>query len=315
LIPPQQPNNGWDYLQEAKDIGERGKIVGKGRYHTGDESRFDHAEIAFLLTPPIFLLVENPSLSVNNVFSFTVVGESGLVCTVEAATDLVASNWSTVGTVTLQNGTAVFTDLNSPSFSARFYRVSSGTQTSGDVVGFMIKQIPAGQSMVANPFEATDNRVPALFEAAPIETTVYKWDEPAQIFRINAKLDFGAGVTWDYYLMTLYPGEGAIVLTPSAFTVKWAGRVRQNALKKVVSSQQAMHSSLSALTGLVSGTLLFPTAHGDTVTRMTGTDGSYTTYTYSNGAWSPSHPTISLGEAFWSNKAKAAVWRHNYSAW
>jgi len=48
---------------------------------------------------------------------------------------------------------------------------------------------------------------------------------------------------------------------------------------------------------------------------MTGTDGSYTTYTYSNGAWSPSQPTISLGEAFWSNKAKAVVWRQNYSAW
>jgi len=48
---------------------------------------------------------------------------------------------------------------------------------------------------------------------------------------------------------------------------------------------------------------------------MTGSDGSYTTYTYSNGAWSPSQPTISLGEAFWSNKAKAVVWRQNYSVW
>src|SRR2546422_1040287 len=26
-------------------------------------------------------------------------------------------------------------------------------------------------------------------------------------------------------------------------------------------------------------------------------------------------PTISLGEAFWSNKAKAVVWRQNYSVW
>src|SRR5207249_10247190 len=66
----------------------------------------------------------------------------------------------------------------------------------------------------------------------------------------------------------------------------------------------------------ITGTTLgFQIAHGDTVSRMTGTDGSYTTYTYSNGAWSPSQPTIRLGEAFRSNKAKAVVWRQNYSAW
>jgi len=105
------------------------------------------------------------------------------------------------------------------------------------------------------------------------------------------------------------------VLAPSAFAVKWTGRIRQNALKKVANSQSAIHSSLAALAGQVNTTLGFPTAHGDTISRMTGTDGSYTTYTYSNGAWSPIQPTISLGKAFWYNKAKAVVWRQNYSAW
>ena len=200
-------------------------------------------------------------------------------------------------------------------YTARFYRVSSGTRTSGDVVGFVIKQIPVGQSMVANPFEGTDNRVQALFDPAPAGTFVYKWDESTQSFRTNFKDDVGGQITWSSYLITLYPGDGAIVNAPSLFTVKWTGRVRQNALKKVASSQSDMHSSPAPLTGSVSSTLAFPIAHGDTVSRMTGTDGSYTTYTYSNGAWSPSQPTISLGEAFWSNKAKAVAWRQNYSAW
>src|SRR5437773_12521974 len=115
--------------------------------------------------------------------------------------------------------------------------------------------------------------------------------------------------------MTLIPGEGAIVRAPSLFTVKWTERVRQNALSRVVSSQQMMHSSIAALSGLVGTTLGFPIAHGDTVSRMTGTDGSDTTYTYTNGAWSPSQPTISLGEAFWANTAKAVGWRQNDGAW
>jgi len=314
LIPTQPANNGWDYLESAADLAEHGKIVGYGKYTRTDAS-WSHKQFGFLLTPPTFLLEENPSLSVNNVFSFTVVGDSGLVCTVEAATDLVAANWSTLGTVTLQNGTAVFTDSSSSSYTARFYRVSSGSQTSGDVVGFTIKQIPVGQSMVADPFEGTDNRVQALFDPAPAGTIVYKWDESTQSFRTNFKDDLGGQITWSSYLMTLYPGEGAIVRAPSLFTVKWTGRLRQNALSRIVSSQQMIHSSIAALSGLVGTTLAFPVAHGDSVSRMTGTDGSYTTYTYSNGAWSPSQPTISLGESFWSNKAKAVVWRQNYSAW
>ena len=152
-------------------------------------------------------------------------------------------------------------------------------------------------------------------KCSPSYGLISKWDESTQSFRTNFKDDVGGQITWSSYLMTLYPGEGAIVNVPSLFTVKWTGRVRQNALSRVVSSQQMIHSSIAALSGLVGATLAFPVAHGDTVSRMTGTDGSYTTYTYSNGAWSPSQPTISLGEAFWSSKAKAVVWRQNYSAW
>src|SRR5439155_3235916 len=112
-------------------------------------------------------------------------------------------------------------------------------------------------------------------------------------------------------LMTVYPGEGVIINTASAFTQKSVGRVRQNCINKDVSSAQAIHSSLVALTGAVESTLRFPIANGDTISRMTGTDGSYTTYSYQNGSWTPRVPTMSLGEAFWSNKAKSAVWRQN----
>src|ERR1043166_529692 len=115
--------------------------------------------------------------------------------------------------------------------------------------------------------------------------------------------------------MTVFPGERVITSSASAFTRKCTGRVRQNCINKDVSAAQAIHSSLVALTGTVDSTLRFPVAHGDTISRMTRTDGSYTTYTFQNGGLTPSPPSISLGEAFWSNKAKPAVWRQNHSVW
>jgi hypothetical protein len=213
--------------------------------------------------------------------------------------------------VTLVNGTATFTDNNSPSYPARFYRVSSGSQTSGDVIGYLVRTVPAGQSMVSSPFDSLDNRVNAVLSGAPDGSTVNKWDEATQTLRSATKL-LG---NWSDSLMTAYPGEGVIISTGSAFTQKSVGRVRQNCLNKDLSSAQAIHSSLVALAGSVDGTLRFPIAHGDTISRMTGTDGSYTTYTYQNGGWTPSTPSISLGEAFWSNKARAAIWRQNHSVW
>ena len=165
--------------------------------------------------------------------------------------------------------------------------------------------------MVSNPFDSVDNRVNALFVGAPDGSTINKWDEATQAYRSTTKLSG----TWSDSLMTVYPGEGVIISTASAFTQKCVGRVRQSCVNKDVSSAQAIHSSLVALTGSVDGTLRFPIAHGDTISRMTGTDGSYTTYTYQNGSWTPSTPSISLGEAFWSNKAKSANWRQNHSVW
>jgi len=85
--------------------------------------------------------------------------------------------------------------------------------------------------------------------------------------------------------MTVYPGEGVIMSSASAFTQKCVGRVRQNCVNKDISSAQAIHSSLIALAGSVDETLRFPNAHGDTISRMTGTDGSYTTQLLATSDW------------------------------
>lgn len=43
--------------------------------------------------------------------------------------------------------------------------------------------------------------------------------------------------------------------------------------------------------------------------------GTYTTYTYSGGSWSPSTPSIELGQGFITTKTYSEVWRQNLSLW
>jgi hypothetical protein len=115
--------------------------------------------------------------------------------------------------------------------------------------------------------------------------------------------------------MSLYPGDGCIIATDPSFTAKFVGRIRQNCVEKTVSSQWAIHSSLVPLSGAVDASLRFPAANGDSISVMTDTSGNYQNYTYNNGTWSPSVPSIPLGKAFWSSKAASTKWRQNFSVW
>jgi hypothetical protein len=289
----------------ALDLNDDGVVVGNGSYNGGS---YINVPLGYVLTPARVITIVNPSL-VGNTFSFTVKDLDNHTCTVQAPSSLTSPSWSTLGTVVVQNGVGVFSDPTAGQYTQRFYRVSTGSLTSGDVVGFLVKTVPAGDSLVACPFETPDNRVPAVFASAPEGTGVYYWDDTEQTYRING-LEFGA---WSDPLMTLYPGEGVLVSAPSSFVEKWVGRVRQNCLSKEVSGQYALHGSIAAFGGTVDTSLRFPVANGDTVTLMI--NGVNTTYTYNNGAWSPSQPSVSLGQGFWSCKTASATWRQNCSVW
>jgi hypothetical protein len=57
-----------------------------------------------------------------------------------------------------------------------------------------------------------------------------------------------------------------------------------------------------------------PVMNGDTIFRMI--NGSYVTYTYTgNGTWSPSEPSVGIGEPFWSNKNVGFWWHRNFLVW
>ncbi len=255
----------------------------------------------------------SPALATNNLLSFTVTGPAGLSCTVQGSTDLVAGAWTNLGSITLSGGSAQFTDVNSASFSQRFYRVSSGSKLSDNVAGFLVRSGPSGQLLVANPFNCADNRAPALFPNLVDGSILWKFDVASQYYR-NANTYY-AGYGWGDPEMTLNPGEGVIVQSTSAYTMRWVGFVPQNCLSASIPALGSINSSLTAVGGQVDTALGFPVANGDWIARMTDTQGNWTTYTNQNATWSPSAPTVSLGEAFYSYKGSAFVWRQNLSVW
>lgn len=301
LSPP-----GWG-IYHCSSINDNGVIAGRA-------GNFTNSFLACAISPPSAIMFKTPTLLANDYFTAGIVGPVAS-CEIEACTDLTSADWTSLGTVTLNNGTVRFTDPDAPSYPQRFYRARSGEKLSANAAGYMIRSIPAGFSMVANPLHCADNRVSALMPGPPDGTTVWKYDADVQAYREGTAFVSGMGWLSDGE-MTLNPGEGAMIQAPfGGFTNRWAGIVPQNCPRLEVLGSWQMAGSQTPVAGEVDTSLVFPSAHGDTISRMTSTDGTFTTYTYRNGNWSPSAPDLRLGESFFSMKGDASIWRQNLSVW
>ena len=58
----------------------------------------------------------------NGEFGFCIAGANGMSVAVEACTNLAGAVWTPITTVTIDKGTATFTDTNSINYHACFYR-------------------------------------------------------------------------------------------------------------------------------------------------------------------------------------------------
>lgn len=244
-------------------------------------------------------------------FSVTVTGPASASVILDTSSDL--STW-TLGyaTITLSAGGSVaYTDASATP-SVRFYRarITSSAQESCNIVGYVDRTMPAGDSMHCNPLNAIDNRVSALFAGVPEGTTIYKWNDGSQAW-IGNGYEFGQ---WSDPNMTFVPGEGFLFQNNSAaLTRSFVGEVALGHGVNPVPNLQSIRSSIVPQAGRVVTDLHLPVINGDTVSRMI--NGSYVTYTYSGGAWSPSEPSVSIGESFWNNKNIGFWWHRNFLVW
>ena len=245
-------------------------------------------------------------------FKVTVTGPASASVTLDTSSDL--STWTPgYATFTLSGtGSFAYTDT-SASPSVRFYRasISSSAQQSCNVVGYVDQTMPAGYSMHCNPLNANDNRISAVLPSMADGDTLWKWDDATQQWMTSNV--FIPGYGWSDPSMILAPGEGFLMDLGAGETHSFVGEVSQGYSVNPVPNLLSIRSSIVPQAGRVMTDLHLPVINGDTVNRMI--NGSYTTYTYSAGAWSPSEPSVSIGESFWNDKNVGFWWHRNYLIW
>jgi hypothetical protein len=227
----------------------------------------------------------------------------------EATTDL--KNWTVIASESVRGQKVEYLDPTAANFSFRFYRVRAGELYSPKVVGYATLSIPPGFAMVANPLQAVDNSVQALFPKLPEGTTLTKFD--THLFKLTKNVFDGN--QWSNPSETLLPGEGAIIFNPSsAFkTLSMVGEVQQGDLSLPIPAGFSIRSSIVPVPGQLEADLLFPAADDDIVHVFDRDRQAYVIYSVKNGKWSPDAPVIGVGESFWVGKTFGGNWNRTLS--
>ena len=189
--------------------------------------------------------------------------------------------------------------------------VSGVAQTvySVNAVGFVNLVLPPGFSINSNPLNAADNSVAALFPSAPLGSAIYKFVGGA--FVPNNR-GFSA---WSNPTQTLVPGEAFFFKNPSAsvsITNTFVGEVPQGTLTTPLTAGFQLVSSQVPQAGLVGTDLGLPIATGEAVYRFVS--GAYVPHNRGFTSWSPTEPTVQVGEGFFLKKnANPANWVRTFS--
>jgi hypothetical protein len=213
-------------------------------------------------------------------------------------------------------------DRNAEFGTMQFYRINDGgTNYSQNMVGWYRVDACRGFTMIANQFNAPGgNAVTNILKSPPEGTAVYKFD--ASIGGYVSLTYFGGGWEGDDLAMTLNPGDGAFLESPSAQTHRFLGDVQPTSLVRIVRGFQIISSALPEagnLTDPAPGGLGFPPAEGDVIYQYSCAIGGYIMHEYFLGEWlgdtGPEMPRIAVGESFWLNRPTGAPgnWQRSFS--
>jgi hypothetical protein len=193
-----------------------------------------------------------------------------------------------------------------------------------NVVGYVNLTLAEGFNLVANQLDkdgfGTNNTVQGVFAASlPPGSSVYTWTGSGYNTATWAKNKQGTATNWnaDY---ALNPGQGAWVKIPTGsgtVTVTTVGTVLQGALVNPnIAVGFNLVSSMVPLAGAIMTDLKYNAGANDAIYAWNG--AGYTTSTYSKNKqgtatnWSPSEPTIAVGQGFWLKAAAAGAAWSNY---
>jgi len=181
-----------------------------------------------------------------------------------------------------------------------------------NVVGYYNITLPANQLvMVANQLNTTNNTIGSLLANVAPGAQLYKYNGGYTAYTFDDldlvwKPDGNA---------TLNPGEGAFIRSPVASTITFVGEVLQGSLTNTLPlNALSMRSSIVPQAGSATA-LAIPGEAGDQLYRY---NAGYTAYTFDDLdlVWTPSVPTLNVGEAFFYKKSPTATqskWVRNFT--
>jgi len=163
-------------------------------------------------------------------------------------------------------------------------------------------------TMIANPLDSGSNTLANVIPTAPDGTTFYAWTGSG--FTV-ATYAFGS---WDTPNLSLAPGQGGFINTGAPFTNTFVGNVMTGNLSNPFSAGYSLVSSQVPQADTVDNLGLTPAlSDGDTVYKWNFANQAYDIYTWAFGSWSPSVPSLAIGESTFLNTAAAGNWVRTFN--
>ena len=113
---------------------------------------------------------------------------------------------------------------------------------------------------------------------------------------------------WTFPEITLSPGGGALLFSPSNWVQTWVGAVLQGELKVWIPAGGSLRSSPVPLSGKLSERLLFPKVIGTKIYNVDVTGQLVLRATCGDAGWEPEEPTLNVGESFYVDAPREFVW-------
>jgi hypothetical protein len=166
--------------------------------------------------------------------------------------------------------------------------------------------------MIANQLNTTNNTIASLIPGGPAGAQLYKYNGGYTAYVFD-----DVDLVWTPNgNATLNPGEGCFYKSPSATTLTFVGEVLQGSQTNTLPiNLLAMRSSIVPQQGKITTDLLAPGEAGDQLYRYAG---GYSAFVFDDVdlVWTPTEPTINVGEAFFYKKASTATqsrWIRNFT--
>lgn len=184
--------------------------------------------------------------------------------------------------------------------------VSGSAQvTSQNIVGYVRLSLKKGFNLIGNQLNNGNNSIGTVLNVSG-DAAVYKFSGGK--YQLNSLSD-GA---WDDAAMKLAPGEGFFIKVDSDQTITLIGEVSLNNTVNLVKGFNLISVPLPLAGGLTDAAAGGLTAQADdAVYQWTGS--GFALKEFVDGEWSPSAPTVKVGEGFFVKSATARTYTRNFS--